>query len=285
MRISRSITRTSTPCWQGRLDGLIVTGTQPRARNLADEPYWRSLTDLIDWAEENTTSTVWSCLAAHAAVLHIDGIERQPFEDKLSGVFPCEPSAQHPITADLPSFWHVPHSRYNGLAQDALQAAGYRILSQSCHVGVDMFVKQRKSLFIFFQGHPEYDAGALMREYLRDVVKFLGGERETYPNMPRNYFSSDVAAALAVFRERAEASRTVELAASLPIGKGEQDPSSSWRSAAVRMYGNWLAFLAERKGLKVSAPAAAERAFPNNRAKRQPNDPAKLRSDALLPGR
>ena len=36
---------------------------------------WRMLTD---WAETDTISTVFSCLAAHAAVLHLDGIARQP---------------------------------------------------------------------------------------------------------------------------------------------------------------------------------------------------------------
>ena len=44
---------------------------------LIDEPYWASLTQLIDWAEHNTHSSVWSCLAAHAAVLRIDGIRRR----------------------------------------------------------------------------------------------------------------------------------------------------------------------------------------------------------------
>src|SRR5581483_394092 len=57
-----------------RLDGLIVTGCEPRAERLTDEPYWNSLADVVDWAEHNTISTIWSCLAAHAAVLHLDGI-------------------------------------------------------------------------------------------------------------------------------------------------------------------------------------------------------------------
>src|SRR5882757_5653905 len=47
-----------------RLDGLIVTGTEPRAPSLADEPYWGSLIQVLDWAQENTASSVWSCLAA-----------------------------------------------------------------------------------------------------------------------------------------------------------------------------------------------------------------------------
>ncbi|MGH7487001.1 MAG: homoserine O-acetyltransferase/O-succinyltransferase family protein, partial [bacterium] len=56
--------------WDSQLDALIVTGTEPHAALLTEEPYWRSFTRVIDWAQTNTISTVWSCLAAHAAVLH-----------------------------------------------------------------------------------------------------------------------------------------------------------------------------------------------------------------------
>src|ERR1700735_362740 len=52
-----------------RFDGVIVTGTEPRQPNLREEPYWRVLADVLDWAERNTVSTVLSCLAAHAGVL------------------------------------------------------------------------------------------------------------------------------------------------------------------------------------------------------------------------
>src|SRR2546425_6765171 len=40
--------------WSGRVEGLIVTGTEPHTPNLRDEPYWDSLTRLLEWAEENT---------------------------------------------------------------------------------------------------------------------------------------------------------------------------------------------------------------------------------------
>ncbi len=69
--------------------------------------------------------------------------------------------------------------------------------------GVDAFAKQDGSFFLFFQGHPEYDADTLFREYRRDVARFLGGEREAYPALPQNYFD-DVATALAeAFADRA----------------------------------------------------------------------------------
>lgn len=63
--------------WDSHLDGLIVTGAEPQAPNLKDEPYWESLTKVLEWAEHNTHSTVLSCLAAHAALQHVDGIARR----------------------------------------------------------------------------------------------------------------------------------------------------------------------------------------------------------------
>ena len=47
---------------------------------------------------------------------------------------------------------------------------------------MDLFVKKKeKSLFVHFQGHPEYGAQTLLKEYRRDIKRFLRGERETYP--------------------------------------------------------------------------------------------------------
>ena len=186
-----------TSIWTSRLDALIVTGTEPRTALLKEEPYWQSLTRLVDWAQENTTSTIWSCLAAHAAVYHLDGIARQRFPEKLSGVFDCMRAGQHHILAEAPAAWRIPHSRSNDLPAAALTAAGYQILSTSPIAGVDMFIKQGRSLFVFLQGHPEYDADSLLREYHRDVGRFLRGEREAYPQMPRDYFAVAAARELA----------------------------------------------------------------------------------------
>ena len=63
---------------KSRFDGMIMTGTEPRQPDLRNEPYWPALAEVLEWAERNTASTVLSCLAAHAGVLHSDGIPRLP---------------------------------------------------------------------------------------------------------------------------------------------------------------------------------------------------------------
>ena len=112
--------------WDTPLDGLIVTGTEPRAENLRDEPYWETMSTLVDWASGHTSSAIWSCLAAHAAVLHADGIERRPLKEKRFGVFDCRLAADHPMTQHFPEPLWVPHSRYNDLPERALSRAATR---------------------------------------------------------------------------------------------------------------------------------------------------------------
>lgn len=235
------------------VDALIVTGTQPRCRNLPDEPYWPSFTRLVDWAERNTISTIWSCLAAHAAVYHMDGIERRPFVDKLSGVFTCTTFRRHALAEGFPTSWPVPHSRYNDLPEDALRASGYHVLSRSDQVGVDLFVKQRASLFLFFQGHPEYDRASLLREYRADIVKFLNGERQNYPGTPENYFDDETMAALRAYRRRAELEHDTTLLPCLPLAAAEARLTARWRAPAIGIYKSWFDYLAERKELESKA--------------------------------
>ena len=135
--------------WTSRLDGLIITGAEPSAAHLPDEPYWPTLQRVLDWAERNTTSTILSCLAAHAAVQHIDGISRLRSGQKRFGVFEFVKASEHFLTGSLPALVSVPHSRWNDLPEKELVRCGYQILTRDPQSGsVDLFVKQRRSLFV-----------------------------------------------------------------------------------------------------------------------------------------
>ena len=173
------------------LDALIITGAQPRTTRLRDEAYWRELTELIEWAKENTVSTIFSCLAAHAAVLYLDGIERQPLLEKCTGVFVFEPHRRHPFASWQARVGSIPHSRYNGLPRSSLERAGYDVLTSSPAHGVDSFTKCFGSEFIFLQGHPEYDANSLAREYRRDMGRYFRRETDRRPPRPQRYFSAE----------------------------------------------------------------------------------------------
>jgi homoserine O-succinyltransferase/O-acetyltransferase len=237
-------------------DALIVTGAEPRAPDLRQEPYWRELTALFDWAEARTLSTVLSCLAAHASVLHRDGIVRRRLAAKCSGVFTTELVARHEIVEGFGPANSTPHSRWNGLDEDELAAKGYLTLTRSDRAGVDMFVRDGLSLQVFLQGHPEYDADTLAREYRRDLLRFLRGAASAPPQIPNDYFPPPLAELLAAFAERA-ASMADDPGANFPH-QALAMTSASWRATSVRLFRNWLAAVARRKAA-LCAPSSAAR--------------------------
>jgi homoserine O-succinyltransferase/O-acetyltransferase len=243
--------------WNTPLDGLIVTGTEPVAADLKDEPYWNAVCDLVDWACHNTISTVWSCLAAHAAVLYADGIARERLAGKLSGVFDCDPAGAHPLLTRMSGPLRVPHSRLNDLPEAALLANGYRVLTRSGAAGVDAFVKEPDggSLFVFFQGHPEYDADTLLREYRRDAGRFLRGEMSTYPQAPQNYFNNAASFLADDFRTRATREGRSALLGEFPFEGLAAGIGNGWHDTAVGLYGNWIGYLKDQKmNRRSSAP-------------------------------
>jgi homoserine O-succinyltransferase/O-acetyltransferase len=215
---------------------------------LRNEPYWSALSSVFDWAERNTTSTVLSCLAAHAGVLYSDGIVRRPLGDKQFGVFGYRASGGHELLSGLGDLVRFPHSRWNEVPAEPLVSCGYQILTESTDAGVDMFVKQkRNSLFVHFQGHPEYGALTLMREYRRDIRRFLKGERATYPSMPHGYFNMEATKQLGEFRERASRGLHEELMQAFPEDLISGTLENSWQSSAVCIYQNWLQYVASKK--------------------------------------
>jgi homoserine O-succinyltransferase/O-acetyltransferase len=230
------------------LDGLIVTGAEPKAACLTEEPYWASFGLTIDWAKENTSSSIYSCLAVHGAVLHLDGVKRHPLPDKCIGVFTQRKTTDHRLMLDVPSSLRIPHSRWNEVREGPLRECGYTILTKSAEVGVDSFVKQHKrSLFVYFQGHPEYDAQSLLGEYRRDIGRFLRRESDIYPAMPKGYFNRDAEETLITFKREALLDRRPEFFASFPVDRLAQDLRKSWHSAAKRIYRNWIQYLSSKK--------------------------------------
>jgi homoserine O-succinyltransferase len=239
---------------EDRFDAVIMTGTEPRQLDLRNEPYWGPLTEVLDWAERNTISTVLSCLAAHAAVLHRDTIARHPLPDKQFGVFAYNRVSDHSLTSGSGDVLRFPHSRWNEVREQELSSCGYTIVTRSENAGVDLFVRQTKSLCVHFQGHPEYGARTLLKEYRRDIRRFLRRERETYPSMPRGYFDAEAGKLLAEFQANAVAHRDEELVSVFPEAAVTEKLQNGWQSSAICVYRNWLSYIAEKK---AEAPAFA----------------------------
>ncbi len=149
----------------------------------------------------------------------------------------------HWLTEDIASPLRVPHSRVNALRSGDLAARGYQVLTESPQAGVDIFAKELGSQFLFFHGHPEYEALSLQREYLRDITRFLSGERETYPAFPTGYFDIQTEIKLAHFQKRASAERKLPLSAELPSLTLRQDRTAE--AAVTTIFRNWLGYLSD----------------------------------------
>ena len=230
------------------IDALIVTGAQPSTADLRDEPYWAELAHLIDWAEIGTISTLFSCLAAHAAVLHLDGIARRPLAKKLSGVYNSARVEDDPLFFSTAAEVAVPHSRRNDIAESDLAAKGYHVLSRLTNGQADIFTREPpgQSRFVFFQGHPEYDPGTLGREYLRDMGRFLRGESAERPALPENYF------------DRATEDRLKDMAGETDLARFNDIvtgalPRQMWRSNTIKLFSNWLTLVAAAKARRASS--------------------------------
>ena len=242
--------------WHRPPDALIVTGTEPKQADMRHEAYWPHLARLLEWAAEFVPTVLLSCLSSHASVLLFDGIERRRRQIKCSGVFPgriLDPD--DPLAIGLPEHLMVPHSRLNEVPQSALVEAGYRVVVGDAGAGVDWSVAARergRSLFVLCQGHPEYDTLSLLREYRRDVRRYLlskGGYG--YPHLPDGYLSAAATSQLEDFAVLATAGRhdPKHLWSVFPYRQVADTVQNTWRPGSMTLYANWL-------GLARAASAA-----------------------------
>jgi homoserine O-succinyltransferase/O-acetyltransferase len=228
--------------WGQSLDGLIVTGAEPMTAALKDEPYWESFVQLLDWARDNTRSSIWSCLAAHAAILHMDGIERRRNHAKHFGVFQCHRESDDGLLKGVAPHFAIPHSRWNGVDARQLEAHGYRVVSRTADAEVDTFTKQEKSLFVFFQGHPEYATDTLLREYRRDIGRYIRRDAGVYPQLPHGYFDRASEQAFSSLRASVSSRSSNELLAGVAAVTDTIKIENTWQPTAVRLYRNWLEY-------------------------------------------
>ncbi len=182
------------------------------------------------------------------------GFTRNRLPDKQFGVFSHQRASDHELTRGIPETVRIPHSRWNEVREADLLAGGYTVLTKAPNAGVDLFVKKNKnSLFVHFQGHPEYSTLTLLKEYRRDIRRYLRQEREAYPTMPEGYFGSHARQVLNEFRTESLKDRNVERMADFPEAAIVDSLEHSWKPSASGIYRNWLNYLLRHK------PAAARR--------------------------
>jgi len=237
-------------------DALIVTGTEPGGLRLEHEPYWAALTELFDWLNRESRPALFSCLAAHAAVFYFDRIRRRSLTSKLSGIFNEIKVDRHELTDGLEAVSPVAHSRCNELPCVELEQCGYRVLTEARDAGAGLFVKEGMENWLFFQGHPEYDHGALGREYRRDVRKFLTRQREIYPGLPAAYYTKAENESLIRFKARAIAHRDESIMEEFPAEACSHASTGGGKPQTGEIFRVWLNRIAAVKAAKLARTAA-----------------------------
>ena len=244
------------------LDGLIVTGTEPITTALKDEPYWESFAEAAR-------------LGATQHALHRLVLPRRTRRNSSHGrhrtapqacqalrVFQCHRESDDALLNGVAPHFAIPHSRWNGVDAQQLEAHGYRVVSRTADAEVDTFIKQEKSLFVFFQGHPEYATDTLLREYRRDIGRYIRRDAEVYPQVPQGYFDRASERAFSSLRESASSRPINELLAEVAAVMDIVKIENTWQPTAVRLYRNWLDYIAgcndaSQPPLKVDASHAA----------------------------
>ncbi|GAB4430357.1 MAG: homoserine O-succinyltransferase [Anaerolineae bacterium] len=259
------------------MDALIITGANVANPSLDQEPFWEPLQEIIAWASENTTSVLCSCLATHAIVKALHSIERRRLPKKRWGVYSHRVTqTEHPLLYDINTRFDVPHSRHNDVSRAQLEAAGFTILVYSPEGGVHMAVGPDQFRIVYLQGHPEYDRVSLLKEYKREVMLFITGERADYPPHPDNYFTPEAIEIVEEYRQIVQnALKNGTPIPDFPEQKIEPYLDNTWRDTGKSIFNNWLGLVYQLTNVDRKLP------FVDGI---DPDDPLGLKQQALLAG-
>jgi homoserine O-succinyltransferase len=224
------------------LDALIISGANVANPSLDQEPFWGPLIEVVKWAETNVASILCSCLATHALVKYHHGIDRIRLPQKQWGVYGHHISeAAHPIMRDINTRFDAPHSRYNEITRKQLEDAGLTVLAESPEAGVHRAVSPDQFRTVYFQGHPEYQAVSLLKEYKREVFRFINSELDAPPPYPEHYFPEEAIAIAGGFMERCQAAmENGNEIPGFPERELEQYVDNTWTDTGKAMVNNWL---------------------------------------------
>ena len=189
-------------------DGMIITGAPVEHLPFEEVDYWPELCEIMEWSRSHVHSTMHICWGAQAGLYYHYGIQKQPLERKLFGVFPHRSEYRESmLLRGFDDTFMVPHSRHTTVRREDIEAVpSLQILASSDEAGV-CIVRNRQGRQFFMMGHSEYDARTLENEYLRDV-------KAGKPiDVPKNYYPGD---------------------------DPSKDPIVSWRGHANLLYSNWL---------------------------------------------
>ena len=103
---------------------------------------------------------------------------------------------------------------------------------------------------MLLQGHPEYGRLTLLKEYRRDVRRFLESQYTAHPAIPLDYLDPTGIELLESYRARCEGDGGAPID-EFPYQEAATHVSFRWEATSNRLFTNWITDAAAR-----SAPAA-----------------------------
>jgi homoserine O-succinyltransferase len=203
------------------LDGLIITGDNLEIQQhvgfasrdplpFEDIRYYKQLCEIIDWADKNVGSTIYSCLGAHFALNYKYGLNREVSNEKIFGIYEhARTSTISNFTAGMNDNIKSPHSRWGNIPVSRVDLIEeLQVLAVNSSIGWLAIESTNKSQGkdLYLQGHPEYDQYDLHTEYQRDKKEGRA--------IPENYYANN--------------------------DPKKEDVSLSWISDARVLHENWI---------------------------------------------
>lgn len=191
-----------------KFDGFIITGAPVEQMPFEEVDYWEELKMIMEWTKTHVTSTLHLCWGAQAGIYYHYGIDKEPLDEKLFGVFRHKVLKRKiPLVRGFDDVFLAPHSRHTDVPIEKIRAdERLTILAESEKAGV-FLAMAKEGRQIFVMGHPEYDRVTLDKEYKRDKEKGLPIA------VPENYYEDN---------------------------DDTKKPLLTWRANANNLYTNWL---------------------------------------------
>ncbi|MBO4390985.1 MAG: homoserine O-succinyltransferase [Lachnospiraceae bacterium] len=191
-------------------DGMIITGAPVEKLDFEEVEYWEEITQMIDWSRTHVTSVMYICWGALAGLYYLHGIEKEPLERKLSGIYRHRVLDRRiPLVRSFDDVFDAPHSRYFGVKREDIEKDPSLVLLAESREAGPYLVCSKDGREVYVLGHPEYDRMTLDMEYHRDLGKGLN------PDIPEHYYEQD---------------------------DPRITPLLTWRGHANTLYSNWLNF-------------------------------------------
>ena len=191
-----------------KFDGMIITGAPVENMEFEEVDYWEELVTIMNWSDQNVTSTIYLCWAAQAGLYHHYGLQKKALPEKMFGLFWHRVlNRKIPLVRGFDDVFLAPHSRHTEVPLEDIRACErITILAESEEAG--FFLGMAKGgRQIFVMGHPEYDRITLDGEYRRDTEKGMDIQ------LPKNYYKDNDCS---------------------------NKPLLMWRAHANNLYTNWL---------------------------------------------